>query len=66
VRFIIRGSRFQLDLELGRIPQQVDEPDAPTIYDMSGAHLERAPAYDYEEPASVGRLGFQPNNRESV
>ena len=37
------------------------EAEAPAIYDLSGARVERAPQFDFErEPV---RLGFQPRKQ---
>ena len=49
---------FSVHRDEKAVQEVSQEAEAPAIYDLSGAHVERAPQFDFDrEPV---RLGFQP------
>ena len=49
--------RIRLTLDIYREPKPVlwpDTPEAPAIYDVSSAHIERADQWDHDSKAFVG------------
>ena len=59
IRFAFSFSVHRDEKEAHEAVQEVSqEAEAPAIYDLSGAHVERDPQFDFDrEPV---RLGFQP------
>ena len=49
--------RIRLTLDIFREPKPVlwpDRPEAPAIYDVSSAHVERAPQFDHDTRPPIG------------
>ena len=56
---VITLNRHGLHVEWSQ-PQE--QEGGPAVYDLSGAHIERAPQFDYEgDTATVASVGFRPN-----
>ena len=56
---VVTINRHGLHIEWSQPPER---ESGPAIYDMSGAHIERAPQFDYEgDTSTTARVGFQPN-----
>lgn len=45
-------------------PEPDQQPEAPSIYDVSRAETQVRPQWDHEGPVPVARLGFQPNEED--
>lgn len=51
--------RIELRLRIGREKPAPNQPELPDIYDLSGAHIERADQ-TYDDLETRHRTGFQP------
>ena len=62
IRFAFSFSVHRDEKAAHEVVQEVSqEAEAPAIYDLSGAHVERGPQFDFDrEPV---RLGFQPRKQ---
>lgn len=67
MRFMLgAGSRIiHITVKLDTWAPDPESAESPSIYDLSGAHVERRPQVDHEGDVVTARLGFQPNEKES-